>query len=177
MRVEFLLEEESMKYALEILLPKILPPSYKVGENCFLRPHNGKSDLKNSIPKKVKVFSHFHEEVKLVICHFTWPRFKRLQSLEERVEKTLQRQRRLSRLDSHSVSWVGSMVFRWYEGDWASLSEVQRKQISKQRKIQKPWPLPSIFGIEENNSDLSERYCRQRNPEVYVDWTQYFRKF
>ncbi len=69
MRIEFLLEEESMKHALEILLPKILPPSYKIGENCFLRPHNGKSDLRNSIPKKVKVFSHFHEETKLVILH------------------------------------------------------------------------------------------------------------
>lgn len=69
MRVEFLLEEESMKQVLEILLPKILPPSYKLGENCFLRAHNGKSDLRNSIPKKVKVFSNFHEETKLVILH------------------------------------------------------------------------------------------------------------
>lgn len=69
MRVEFLLEEESMKNVLEILLPKILPDSYKLNENCFLRPHNGKSDLKNSIPKKVKVFSDFHEPTKLVILH------------------------------------------------------------------------------------------------------------
>lgn len=69
MRVEFLLEEESMKHVLEILLPKILPPTYRLNENCFLRPHNGKSDLRNSIPKKVKVFSAFREETKLVILH------------------------------------------------------------------------------------------------------------
>ncbi len=69
MRIEFLLEEESMKRALEILLPKILPPSYKIGENCFLRPHNGKGDLQKSIPTKVRTFSHFYEPVKLVILH------------------------------------------------------------------------------------------------------------
>lgn len=68
MRVEFLLEEESMKNVLEVLLPQILPDSYKLNENCFLRAHNGKSDLKNSIPKKVKVFSAF-KATKLVILH------------------------------------------------------------------------------------------------------------
>lgn len=69
MRVEFLLEEKSMMDVLEILLPKILPPPYKLNENCFLRPHNGKSDLRNSIPAKIKVFSNFHEETKIVILH------------------------------------------------------------------------------------------------------------
>lgn len=58
-----------MQRALEILLPKVLPSSYKLGENCFLRPHNGKSDLKHSIPKKVKVFSRYYEPTKLVILH------------------------------------------------------------------------------------------------------------
>ncbi|MDX2130122.1 MAG: DUF4276 family protein [Chloroherpetonaceae bacterium] len=69
MRVEFLLEEESMKNVLEILLPQILPDSYKLNENCFLRPHNGKSDLRKSISNKVKVFSRLYEPTKIVILH------------------------------------------------------------------------------------------------------------
>jgi len=67
MRVEFLLEEASMVNVLRELLPKILPSGYRVGENCFLRPHQGKSDLKRSIPKKMKAFSN--QEVKIVILH------------------------------------------------------------------------------------------------------------
>lgn len=67
MRVEFLLEEVSMKNALEVLLPKILPQGFKLNENCFLRPHNGKSDLEKSIPKKIKAFSSFGEETKIVV--------------------------------------------------------------------------------------------------------------
>jgi len=69
MRVEFLLEEASMENVLRKLLPKILPDSYELDVNCFLRPHQGKSDLAKSIPSKVKVFSNFHEPVKLVILH------------------------------------------------------------------------------------------------------------
>lgn len=69
MRVEFLLEEPSMEIALREVLPKILPKGYRLGSNCFLRPHAGKVDLQNSIARKIKVFSHFHETVKVVIVH------------------------------------------------------------------------------------------------------------
>jgi hypothetical protein len=69
MRVEFLLEELSMKNVLEVLLPQILPPEFVINENYFLRPHNGKSDLQRSIPNKVRAFSRFYEPVKLVILH------------------------------------------------------------------------------------------------------------
>ncbi len=45
----FMLEEESAKHFLEVVLPKILPPviSYE------LIPHQGKSDLQKSIPRKL----------------------------------------------------------------------------------------------------------------------------
>ncbi|WP_419026295.1 DUF4276 family protein [Emergencia sp.] len=50
MNLIFLLEERSMKEVLDIILPKILP-----GEVTFITiPHNGKSDLEASIPKKLK---------------------------------------------------------------------------------------------------------------------------
>lgn len=46
----FLLEEPSMAVVLEVLLPKILP------DDVFFRlvPHEGKSDLDRSIPRKVR---------------------------------------------------------------------------------------------------------------------------
>lgn len=50
MNIVFMVEEPSMKNVLDILLPKILP------ENVTFRviPHSGKSDLQNSVPKKLK---------------------------------------------------------------------------------------------------------------------------
>ncbi|MFZ7101831.1 MAG: DUF4276 family protein [Peptococcaceae bacterium] len=48
----FLLEEPSMKELLDIILPKILP-----NDVMFLTiPHEGKSDLEKSIPRKLRAF-------------------------------------------------------------------------------------------------------------------------
>jgi hypothetical protein len=69
MRIEFLLEEPSMASVLVEILPKILPAEFVLNTNCFLRPHQGKSDLRKSIPNKVRAFSHSSEEVKIVILH------------------------------------------------------------------------------------------------------------
>ncbi len=67
--IEFLLEEPSMENFLRIVLPQILPDGYFLDINCFLRPHQGKTDLKKSIPKKVKTFSNFHKPSKIIIIH------------------------------------------------------------------------------------------------------------
>lgn len=48
----FLLEEESMKALLDVLLPKILPPEV----NFICIPHEGKSDLEKSIPIKLRAW-------------------------------------------------------------------------------------------------------------------------
>lgn len=70
MKIEFLLEEPSMINSLEQLLPRILPEGFVLNENCFLRPHNGKSDLVKSIPRKIRAFSNIHhEEYRVVIIH------------------------------------------------------------------------------------------------------------
>ena len=43
--LEFLVEERSMAEVLKVLLPRILPAPWVLGENYFIRPHEGKSDL------------------------------------------------------------------------------------------------------------------------------------
>jgi hypothetical protein len=48
----FLLEEESMKALLDILLPQILPQ----GVNFLCIPHEGKQDLEKSIPRKLRAW-------------------------------------------------------------------------------------------------------------------------
>ena len=63
MKLVFLLEESSMKELLDILLPKILPE----GVAFETIPHSGKSDLKKSIPTKLKGWNE--PDVKFVIVH------------------------------------------------------------------------------------------------------------
>lgn len=48
----FLLEEESMKALLDVLLPQILPE--KINFLCI--PHEGKQDLEKSIPRKLRAW-------------------------------------------------------------------------------------------------------------------------
>ncbi len=48
----FLLEEESMKALLNVLLPQILPQ----GINFLCIPHEGKQDLEKSIPRKLRAW-------------------------------------------------------------------------------------------------------------------------
>lgn len=52
---------------LRILLPRLLPAGWKVDDNVFIRKHQGKSDLKKSIPIKLKAFSHWHEPIGFII--------------------------------------------------------------------------------------------------------------
>ncbi|TAD94731.1 MAG: DUF4276 family protein [Bacteroidetes bacterium] len=66
-RIEILTEEASIKEVLEIILPKILSEKWILGENYFVRAHEGKSDLQKSIPKKMQVFSNFHEPAGVVV--------------------------------------------------------------------------------------------------------------
>ena len=66
-RIEILVEEPSMAEVLRIILPKVAPPEWILDQNYFIRKHQGKSDLKKSIPSKITAFSHFHEKVGVVI--------------------------------------------------------------------------------------------------------------
>lgn len=68
-RIEILVEEVSMEECLRNLLPKIVPAHWILDENYFIRPHQGKSDLKKSIPVKMKVFNNWHEQIAVIILH------------------------------------------------------------------------------------------------------------
>ena len=51
-RLVFLLEEPSMKHLLDGLLPRLMP-GWVAGEHFLCVPHEGKSDLDRSVPRKL----------------------------------------------------------------------------------------------------------------------------
>ncbi|MEQ9438606.1 MAG: DUF4276 family protein [Cyclobacteriaceae bacterium] len=68
--VEILVEEISMERFLRVILPQLLPEKFILDQNCFIRPHEGKSHLQKSIPKKVRAFKGYtNVNVKLIIIH------------------------------------------------------------------------------------------------------------
>ncbi|RDI29122.1 DUF4276 family protein [Pseudacidovorax intermedius] len=56
-RLVFLLEEPSMRVLLEGWLPRLVP-GWVSGEHFLCVPHEGKSDLDRSIPRKLAVWRH-----------------------------------------------------------------------------------------------------------------------
>ena len=67
--IEILTEEPSMEYFLRGILPNVLPNDYKIDVNCFIRAHRGKSDLKKSIPIKMRAYPQYGYPVKVLIIH------------------------------------------------------------------------------------------------------------
>ena len=63
MRFVFMVEEPSMKALLEILLPRILPDNVEP----LIISHSGKSDLKKSIPIKLRAWQSLDD--KFIILH------------------------------------------------------------------------------------------------------------
>ncbi|MDR0894921.1 MAG: DUF4276 family protein [Prevotellaceae bacterium] len=66
-RLEILVEEPSMALFLHSVLPGLLPENWTLGENVFVRKHQGKSDLRKSVPHKLQAFSHWHEPIGVLI--------------------------------------------------------------------------------------------------------------
>ena len=64
MKLVFLLEERSMKYLLDEILPRILPK----GVTFQTIPHNGKRDLELSLPRKLRGWNE-PGDIRFVILH------------------------------------------------------------------------------------------------------------
>jgi hypothetical protein len=135
-RIEILTEEPSMQEVLVQILPKILPDKWVLGENYFIRAHEGKSDLKKSIPKKIKVFSNFHYRAGIVI----------LQDQDSADCKLLKQELR-SLCEQHGdcailVRIVCRELESWYLGDMTAIEQAYPKfkaaQYKKKSKFREP---------------------------------------
>jgi hypothetical protein len=68
-RVEILVEEQSMQLFLTDLLDFILPQGYRFGSNVYVRPFEGKQDLQKGLARWVRVLSNFHQPARLIVIH------------------------------------------------------------------------------------------------------------
>ena len=135
MKLVFLLEEESMKFLLENLLPRILPN----GVEFTLIPHRGKRDLQKSIPHKLRGWNE-PGDIRFVILHDqdTKDCVKLKQELLNLCAVT--KRPVLVRISCQEME-------SWYFGDLhalaAAYSRPKLTELSKKKKFRFPNDIPS----------------------------------
>lgn len=107
-----------MEYFLRGLLPRILPPEIKLDVNCFIRPHEGKSDLKKSLKNKVRAFPHFPNHVKLLVIH------DQDANDCEKLKEELRSVCSVLSADDFVIRIACRELENWYLGDLSSVEEI-----------------------------------------------------
>lgn len=120
MKLVFLLEEKSMKYFIDGILPSILPN----GVSAITIPHEGKDDLKKSIPIKLRGWNE--PDVKFVIIHDQ--DFADCKILKQELKDICDKYNRevLIRIACHELE-------AWYFGDLEAVSKAYHKDLGKYR--------------------------------------------
>lgn len=135
MKLIFLLEESSMKYLLDEILPRILP------ENISFQtiPHSGKRDLERSIPRKLRGWNE-PGDIRFVILHDQDN--KDCSELKKQLLETCK-----ENTDRPFVVRISCQELEaWYFGDLNALAQAYHKpklrQLAYQRRYRVPDAIP-----------------------------------
>ncbi|MDR2937546.1 MAG: DUF4276 family protein [Prevotellaceae bacterium] len=160
--IEILTEEASMENFLRVLLPRILPSDYTLGKNCFIRPHEGKSHLKKSIPIKMRAYPNYGYPVKVLILH------------DQDSNDCMQLKGELQALCTNSsIPLVVRIACRelenWYLGDLNAVETVYpRTKASRQRHVAKFREPDNVIGSHEMSlltKDFSKSHASREIPK------------
>jgi len=119
MRIEILVEEESIKSLLEILIEKLSKgTNWALDKNVFIRSFEGKSHLKKELPIKAKVYANFHEPVFLLVLQDQDSNdcLKLKQSITELIKP--------SNLSTYKIRIVCKELECWYLGDLDAVERI-----------------------------------------------------
>ena len=135
MKLVFLLEEPSMKYLLDELLPRILPKDI----DFQTIPHNGKRDLEKSIPRKLRGWNE-PGDIRFVILHD--------QDTKDCIALKQELLQLCSVTDKPVLVRISCQEMEsWYFGDVNALASAYNnpklKEISQKKKFRIPDAIPS----------------------------------
>lgn len=105
-----------------MILPKVLPEGWTLGVNCFVRSHDGKQDLQQSIPRKIRVASKKDISTAFVIlqdqdnndCH----------DLKSQLVGMCEEAQRGNHAVPYKVRIVCHELEAWYLGDMDAIEQV-----------------------------------------------------
>ncbi len=160
--IEILTEEASMEIFLRKILPEILPKGYALDINCFIRPHEGKSHLQKSIPKKVKSYPDFPLPVRLIIIHDQDSNDCKL------LKKQLVNLAKGNKKTPFLIRIACRELENWYLGDLEAVEKVYPRIKASSLMEKKKYLNPDIlFGSAEMNllaKDFSKSYASREIP-------------
>lgn len=140
-RIIFLLEEPSMKILLEGMLPRLFP-GWVVGEHFQCIPHEGKTDLDRSIPRKLSAWREPGVRFVIVRDNDNADAI----SIKERIRRLCIQSGRSDTL----IRLVCQELESWYIGDLASLalafSDPKLNTLALRKRFSAPdeWQKPSV---------------------------------
>ncbi len=152
MRLEILTEEKSMDVFLRGLLPRILPDEFVLDLNCFIRSHDGKSDLIKSIPKIMKAYPHFPDEVRVLIIHDQdsndCVRLK--ESLVDLCDKNIH----------HVVRIACKELGNWYLGDFKAIQCVFPEVKSEKYEHKSKYRIPDRLNGTQEMKQIAGNFAK-----------------
>jgi uncharacterized membrane protein YheB (UPF0754 family) len=163
-QLEILTEEPSMENFLREILPKILPFDYELDVNCFIHPHEGKSSLQKSIPKKVKAYPHYPNKVKLLIVH------DQVSNNCKKLKKEL-----LKLCSPHESKHVLVRIAckeleNWYLGDLQAIQRVypesKANKLAGKAIYRDPDKVQGSRELEKMTKNFSKSYASREIPKV-----------
>ncbi len=178
-QVEILVEEPSMEYFLRGILPRILPSSFQLDIDCFIRPHQGKQDLQKSIIRKVQTYPFWSRPIRLIIVHD--------QDSNDCVQLK-QQLVQLARSTNASLPLLVRIACRelenWYLGDLNAVECVypdsRASRLIGQRKYADPDRLTGSNEMERLTNSFSKSYAAREMPrymQIEENTSRSFRQF
>lgn len=157
-----------MAVFLEGVLSRILPSDWKQGFHYEIRPHEGKSHLKKSLPKKMRAYAaDFSRPVKVLVIHDQDSNDCR------QLKNDLQN---LCAQNSGNVPFVVRIVCRelenWYLGDFYAMSRAYKdKAVLKQQNKAKYRDADRTHGSSEMKKLVKnfEKMEAARRMSQYMD--------
>lgn len=164
-RLEILTEEKSMQIFLQSLLPRILPEGVELGVNCFVRPHEGKNDLQKRLPKLVRAYKNYPQEVILLVVHDQDANDCKV--LKDKLVKLIADNNSDIK---HLVRIACRELENWYLGDLAAVENVYpNSRATKQMRRAKFRVPDNLTGTEEMkkfSKDFGKTSCARAIGEV-----------
>lgn len=142
-----------MKTFLEGIFDKICPSeNWKLNENVFIRAFEGKSHLQKEIPKKAKVYKHFHEPVKMVVIQ------DQDSSDCKVLKKKIQGLISPTQFQDFKIRIVCKELENWYLGDLDALEKVIPNSTINDLKGKAKFRQPEILNGKEELKKLIPEY-------------------
>lgn len=152
-----------MQVFLRGLLPKVLPEGFALDHNCFIRPHQGKSDLRKRLPATVRAYQYYPETVILIVVQ------------DQDASDCVQLKSGLIELiqnHNNGLSFLVRIACRelenWYLGDLPAVEQVypesKASKFQDKAKFRNPDLLNGADEIKKLSTNFSKTACARAIP-------------